>query len=389
MHQMRFLKILAICITLFLAPFFAFAQTITEITETTPSEEFTSAQAALERERVNKESQQAFDTFVNDQMKLIPKTEDIRRNSIREYLDIKTYPKNPGPNETVRVTVESYLTDLNKATLIWSLNGKVIQRGVGLKMFSFQNGASGRTTSLTILIITNAGEYITKELTWNPVGVTILWEADTYTPPFYKGKALITPQARIRAIAIPDNAGAQNMLGGGELVYVWKKDGNAVPTASGYGKNSFSFLGPKPYGETNVRVTVSSTDDTVKSEIQLDLPLAKPFILFYEDHPLLGVWQNNTLNTNLKLAKKEFSVSAEPYFFSIEKEEAPTFLYKWSLNSKPIPNIGRGITLRNETGEEGSSALALTMYGLKQTFQSASRSLTIDFADEESARPTF
>lgn len=380
---MRFLKIIATSSALvLLSPLFVFAQVSTTVAEQPDAID-------IARENAKREIQQMKDDINAEYMNLVPKTEDIRADSIREYLDVKTIPKNPAPHETVRVTIESYITDLNKATISWSLNGRLIERGAGKKAFSFQNGSSGETTRLSISITTNKGEVITKELSWSPVGITIMWEANTYTPPFYKGKALMTPQAIVRATAVPDSIGTRNALSAGDLVYIWKKDGNAVPNASGYGKNSFSFLGPKPYGETKVSVQVSSTDDTVKSEMQVTLPLTKPFILFYEDHPLLGVWHNRALGSGLSLTKKEFSINAEPYFFSTETGEAPELLYSWSLNSKPVTNISRAITLHNEAGQNGNSALNLTMRGLRKTFQTASHSLMISFTTEGSSRPTF
>jgi len=364
---MRFLNTIALLILAFLMPSFAFAQTST-----------TSATV-----------QQQIDKIVQDRLNSAPSAADIRTGAIGDYLDVKTSPQNPGPNETIRITVESYLSDLNKATISWWVDGKLVERGLGKTTFSFRNGASGSTTRLTISITTNAGERVTKELSWSPVGITMLWEANTYTPPFYRGKALMTPQASVRAIAIPDNTGTRNALDAGNLVYTWKKDGTAVPTASGYGKNSFSFPGPKPYGESKVSVQVSSVNDTIKTDMNVVLPLSNPFILFYENHPLLGTWYNRALGDNLTLAQKEFSLSAEPYFFSNETGEAPTLAYNWTLNGKDIVNPGRAITLRNETGGKGDSLLTLTMRGLKQTFQTANQDLGIHFTTKESSQPTF
>ncbi len=368
-------------------PFFTFAQTTdtsatnAELVELT--QQINDIRKTLETPNLDAQKKQVADAIKNLPSEFLPTAESIRANAISEYLELKTSPNNPGPRELVQVTIESYLSDLSKATISWSVNGKLIKKGIGEKSFSFQNGDSGKTTRLAVSILINDGSQIERDLLFNPVGVTILWEADTHTPPFYKGKALMTPQARVRVVAIPDVANA------GNLVYVWKKDGSVVSEASGYGKNSFLFSGPKPYGDTKVRVQVSSLDNAVNSEMRVALPLASPFILFYEDHPLLGTWYGRNLSSGLILRKKEFSVKAEPFFFSNEVSEAPALVYNWSLNGKRVTNLGRMITLRNETGENGVSLLTLAMYGIKQTFQSASKSLTINFNVSESTRPSF
>lgn len=376
MYALRFFLVSA----LFTLPFFAFAQTSTT-TATTTAEQPVQADVILQAQ---------IDQLILDRLNLLPKLEDVKKNSIRDLLDVQISPSNPGPNVTIRVAIESYLSDMNKADISWSLNDRVVLSGVGKKSFSFQNGASGKTTKLTISIITNGGENIIKEYSWTPVGVTLFWEADTYTPPFYRGKPLLSPQAKVKVIAVPDNTGTQSALDAGNLVYVWEKDGTTISDASGYGKNSFSFTGPKPLDKTNVKVRVSSIDDTINSDARVYLSLSNPFIIFYEKHPLLGVLYNQPFSTTLSLTKKEFSISAEPYFFSNERSEIQTLKYTWSVNGNTVQNYGRDITLRNETGAKGSSAVSLAVRGTIQTFQKANRGLMVNFTESTSSnRPTF
>lgn len=374
---MRHLRVTTLCLIIvgFLcAPFFVFAQTTT---------------TAVQPTQGTSELQRQIDQLMQGRLDMLPKIEDTRTSAIRDNLDIKTTPQKPGPLETVRVSIESYLSDLNKATIGWALNGKLIERGIGRKVFSFQNGPSGKTTRLTISITTNTGDSLIKEISWNPFGLTVLWEADTYTPPFYRGKALLTAQAKVRAVALPDNMGGQNALDAGNLVYVWEKDGTKISEASGYGKNSFFFSGPKPYERMNVKVSASSVNDTINSDTRINLPLSQPFILFYEKHPLLGVWYNRPFDTNITLSRKEFSMSAEPYFFSSETSETPALKYDWAINGNATQNYGRTITLRNDTGGKGDSAISLAMRSIRQTFQSASQELLVHFTEDTASRPTF
>lgn len=373
MYSMRSVALSALLGGFIFAPLFTFAQTSTTTAEQPVSQ-----------------LQQQIDQLIRDRMNSMPTAGEIRASSISNYLEVKTVPENPGPSEMVSVSIESYLADLNKSTISWSLNGKVVDRGIGRKSFSFQNGLSGKTTRLTISITTNAGENITKELSWNPVGLTILWEADTYTPPFYKGKALLTAQANVKAVAIPDNTDGQNALSAGNFVYVWEKDGTVVSESSGYGKNFLSFTAPKPYGDAKVKVKASSVNNSINSETRVSLSLSQPIILFYEKNPLLGVLYNQPFGSETTLSKKEFTVVAEPYFFSSETSEVPTIKYDWSVNNKTTQSYGRTITLRNDTGEKGESVVSLSMRGLKQTFQNASKELRVHFTGGESAeRPIF
>lgn len=374
MNSLRFLVVGV----LFTLPLFAFAQTATT-TETV-------------EQPVTQENQPLKDPdqIAIDRLNLLRKIPDVRSSAISNLLDIKISPSNPGPNQTVRVSIESYLSDMNKATITWYLDGRVVSNGIGKKSFSFQNGATGKTTVLSVSILTNTGEYITKEFSWTPVGVTLFWEADTYTPPFYRGKPLLSPQARVMVVAVPDNTGGQNALSAGGLVYLWEKNGTVMSEYSGYGNNSFTLVGPKPYDETNVKVRVSSIDDTMGSEARVYLPLSNPFILFYDNNPILGALYNHPVGTTLDLSKKEFSLIAEPYFFSNERGNTPTLKYTWLVNGKDVQNYGRTITLRNETGSKGQSDVSISMRGTKQSFQTASRGVRVNFTEgTSSSRPIF
>lgn len=367
MKSLRFLVVSA----LFTMPFFVFSQTSTTTVEQTriqgdPSE--------TEMDRLN----------------LLLKIPDVRSSAVGSLLDVKVSPQAPGPNETIHVSVESYLSDLNKATITWSLNGRIATQGIGKTSFSFQNGPSGKTTNLVVSILTNKNESVVREFSWTPVGITLFWEADTYTPPFYRGKPLLSPQASVKLIATPNSLDPQKTLSAGNLVYLWEKGGVAIQGSSGYGKNYLTLVGPKPYDDTSIKVRVSSIDDTIMSEASTYLPLTNPFILFYDKNPLLGVLYNHPLGTTLNLTKKEFSINAEPYFFSNEKGVAPSLKYTWSVNGKEVQNDGRNITLRNESSAKGSSQVSLAMRGLKQTFQTGSKSLRVNFTEAtSSARPTF
>lgn len=357
-------------------PIFVFAQVTTTVAEQ-PKEEISPAIKAI-------------NDMADSRMKSLLEMADVHTNAISKFLVIRTTPTNPGPNTKVTVSLESYLSNLDKANITWTLNGAVASRGIGKSSFSFQTGASGKTTNLTVTIVTNDGSMVVKNLSWTPVGITLFWEADTYTPPFYRGKPLLTPQARVKLVATPDSTGSQNALDAGKLVYVWEEMSKTSPEASGYGKNTFIMKGPKPYDETNVKVRVSSVDDTMNSESRVFLTLSDPFILFYDKNPLLGVLYNKPFTSALNLTKKEFSLSAEPYFFSNERGDEPTLDYTWSVNGGKVQNSGRNITLQRSADAKGAANISLEMRGMRETFQKADQNLRVNFAETTStARPSF
>src|SRR5258708_975218 len=86
-------------------------------------------------------------------------------------IDITMSPENPGPNETVQISIVSYTTDINAASISWQLNGVTKLAGKGKKSFSFSTGSTNTNTSLNIFITTVEGDNITKTVNIRPAGI--------------------------------------------------------------------------------------------------------------------------------------------------------------------------------------------------------------------------
>ena len=168
MYSRHFFGIISTVLLSISLPLFVSAQTAT----TTPVEVF-------DVQQYIRDMQEEAITSMDKQEREFINPLKIREKAIQDNLQISVNPPAPKAGGKVTVTVESNLTNLSKATITWTLNGVVTLRGIDKKVFSFTNGNAGETTRLTISIITNTGSPITRELSWRPVGVTLLWESDT------------------------------------------------------------------------------------------------------------------------------------------------------------------------------------------------------------------
>ena len=149
-------------------------------------------------------------------------------------LNVNVSPEYPKPNSTVYISLEMYTEKLDSSDISYYLNGKLEKSAKGLKNFSFTVGESSKTSSLEIVIKLHNGTSFSKILGVTPAGVDILWQADSYVPPFYRGKALYGPQSMLQLLANPS-------FGNNNLIYKWSVDGEAFPGISGYGKNAVSI----------------------------------------------------------------------------------------------------------------------------------------------------
>jgi hypothetical protein len=114
---------------------------------------------------------------------------------------------------------------------------------VGKKEFKFTMSESGKLVTIDFEAVPTNAPVISK--TWNfaPVDVDILWQANTYTPPFYKGKALFTPESNVTFIALFNIIIGGKRVDPSDVVYKWKVNRTVDGANSGFGKNSYNYTG--------------------------------------------------------------------------------------------------------------------------------------------------
>lgn len=293
-------------------------------------------------------------------------------------IDVELSPAVPGPNQNVKVTLSSYATNLNKASISWSLNGKIQVTGTGKTTFSFSTGDIGTTSTVDIAIIVAEGSRVDKKITVQPSQVDILWEAhESYTPPFYKGKALPIKESKIRIVALPVNR--DGSISPTTQVYNWKKNFTVDQANSGYGK--YSFILKNSYVETTDSVSVTTSSQSGSGSAgTLTLRYVEPKILIYENNPVLGLRLNRLLNKGFNLTTGEMTISAEPFYFSEYKNSIAekNMEYKWTINNSAIypPAAPNEITLRGST-EQGTANVGISITNINTLFQQAKQTLSI------------
>ncbi|OHA94046.1 MAG: hypothetical protein A3H52_00040 [Candidatus Zambryskibacteria bacterium RIFCSPLOWO2_02_FULL_39_26] len=297
-------------------------------------------------------------------------------------INVEITPETPGPNEVVYVTLTSYLTNINAATITWMVNGKTINKGVGEKTFQFTVGDMNTTTTLDVVINTAEGQAIEKTVQIKPTSVDLIWQSGGYTPPFYKGKSLFAHQNSITFIAIPHIIGSN----GGEispknLIYKWKLNGSVKDSSSGYGKNSYTMTGSLISRPLNVEVEVTSPADASLGYARTVVAPITPTIVFYKKDPLYGIGFQDALFGTEILQSKEMAIVGVPFFFSAGNQYE--LQYKWSINGVAIDNDTTQTTrvFRQNKGVSGTSNIGLSVEHLNKILQFSSVSFDLMFGE--------
>lgn len=299
------------------------------------------------------------------------------------FLEMTMVPENPEPFQSVTLTLKSSSYDLDRLKITWSVDGVEKKTEIGLKEFSTLAGRGGQKTTIKATLESDS-ELPPKgiEAYFIPSLVDLIYESLSYTPPFYKGKALNPNQGSVVVTAIPEliktngtKIPAQN------VIYLWKKDSQVVQSASGYGKNTFTFTGTVPIRDSLIEVNASSVAGDIYASKSIKITNVSPQIIFYEDSPLFGTLFNRAIQNTVKMNTDEFSVLAVPYFFGTGYATSPDLSYIWNLNGKTVENQEpkNSFTTRVEKAGVGMAEVGLKITNTAHIFQTGDNNYTLSF----------
>lgn len=300
-----------------------------------------------------------------------------------DLVNISTLPASPGALETVVVRLESFAVNLNSANIVWNVDKIFTKDGVGEKEITITTPEFGQKITIDIIIITREGERIDKKYIIAPGEVDLLWEAQTYTPPFYKGKALPTFNSLIRVTAIP----RFNSLTSSPKDYDYKWTYNRTQgLGEGLGKNS--VVVPMGYADSQVpiKVDVGFSGSDWKGSKNISISGSSPKIVLYAHDPLLGVGFHQAIPTKGSHTSKETesTIFAAPYFFSLDNLLNNQLIYTWEVDRKyTSPGLSpRYLTVVRPTNGVGSYALSLRIQNPNRILQEGRASAQISFIAE-------
>jgi hypothetical protein len=295
-------------------------------------------------------------------------------------------PLFPGPNTSVKINIRSMNADLSTSQITWDLNGKTVQKGQAKTDFVFMTGEIGKKITLVITAQEEGGQTIKKTISMIPAAVDLMWEADTYTPPLYRGKALPSTDSNIRVYALPNFVSENGVkIDPKNLNYKWRENSSDAAQFSGFGKQTMTTTGAIPMGKSSISVAVTSSDGSIRAESYLDIPSVSPFIAFYNENPLEGTSYDTGNVTTLDLRGTEATIRAEPFYFSTEdKQNSQT--YSWTLNGSPTTPDSENpqlITLRKESQDiVGKATVGLSIKSLDKLFQEARSTLVVNLGNK-------
>ncbi|MFZ2522014.1 MAG: hypothetical protein WAX44_01910 [Minisyncoccia bacterium] len=312
---------------------------------------------------------------------------------INNSVNMEVIPLSPRAYQTVRVTLTNYIKDLDSSTITWQVNGRTEASGKGIKNFSFTVGGISQTTTLEIIVVFNNGSVERKKINIKPSDVDLIWQSESFVPPFYKGKRMFSHENRLSIIAFPHMTNENGVeINPKSLVYKWSKSENVVSEASGYGKNIYTFNGPLISRSQNITVEVTSPDNPgLRAFARFDLPPVEPELIFYRKNPLYGIELQRALAGEVELKdSKEIVVIGMPYYFGVLNSFSSDLLYKWAINGVQVAESSGNIqTFRQKEGVSGTANISLSIENTEKILQYASTKFNLKFGEISLSNPIF
>lgn len=274
-------------------------------------------------------------------------------------LTLTMTPEYPAPGETVQLSVSSYALDINRSTIVWKAGDTVIKEGEGESQATITAGNVGSVTTITVEVTSESGQFGTGEARIAPADIQILWSTDSYVPPFYKGKKIAGPSAKIDAYARVEFSNGTRAVAEKDIIYTWYRGNTVLSAISGRGKSRVTLTGPV-FGTETFRVVAESVDRSRYAEGEMRVTAQESQLKLYEHHPLYGILYHRAFVGDVNTVEKELRVTAVPYFAHTNSPHSLS--YEWTVNDTPVtahPEEPETLTI-NASGFTGDINLRLT-----------------------------
>ena len=301
---------------------------------------------------------------------------ELPEQSYFDEVNMTIVPEYPKPNEQFTATIQSYAHNIPGNNIQWYIGDVLLTQGQGLNTLTLKAPIAGESLQITAKI----GTIATAQRTIQPTVVDIVWEADTYTPTQYQGRALPVDSSNIIAQAIPHIPNKDTTT----LIYNWYKNDTFLAQHSGPEKDTIRIPSPGLFEEYILSVTITNTQGYTLGQTGVKIKTTEPEIVFYPKIPLTGITFSQALTKeNMNIPNIEPTLVAIPYFFSIQTPEE--IIYSWNIHGAQAlqEENQNSITLTNTTPQ---ITITLTARNPQTLLQSTKQSITISKTPNEATQ---
>ena len=254
-------------------------------------------------------------------------------------LTLSISPPYPSPNAAVHMEARSNSVDLDTLDVSWYKDGEKIGGGAGIKEIDVVAGALGSEVAIEVVAREDGFAVASAQARIVPTEVDLLFESDSYVPPFYKGRAMPSAGTLLRLEAIPRFKRADgSFVAANDIIFTWKRGVSVISSASGRGKATAVLESPGLFGADLISVEARTPDGKFYGVAGTRIAATEPRLLLYKDHPLFGVMYQQALAVQSFVPETEMSFAAVPYFAEATEANDARLIYAWRINGNEVAN---------------------------------------------------
>lgn len=270
---------------------------------------------------------------------------------VPDPVSLSSSPTSPTPGQDFTVTASTPTFDRNTAVFSWIVDGRARPdlSGQGKNKISLKAGKIGSVTRVGLNVSTPQGQDGSAQVSVRVSDLTLTWFAETYTPKWYKGKALAIPDSVVNIVAHPEIVIGGRTFAPESLIYSWDF-ADQEKALSGVGEQVFRIKTSLfPRDTHHIKVRVEDAQKQISQEKEIFLLSTKPKVVIYPSSPLGGPEVRSAPSVSIAPQEDTRDFVAEPFYLPVVSKQNLT--YDWNVSgSKLKGNTGREFSLSLNIG---------------------------------------
>lgn len=254
---------------------------------------------------------------------------------IPEPLSLSASPSSPSSGQTVTFQAATPSFDKNATFFTWTVQG-VLRRdlsGLAKDAITVVAGDVGSAIRVSVASNNTSGSS-SVSVTAYVTDLALPWHAETYTPAWYKGKALPVQNSVVAVSAIPTIIIGGVRIAHENLIYHWSLD-DEENISEGLGQQTFRMqTSDLPKTSHWVRVVIEDIKKIVRKEGEVFIIPGAPRAALYAITPLGGIEPRAAISIFTAAARGVLDFQIEPFFFSSKTRKKLS--YQWTLAGAAI-----------------------------------------------------
>ncbi|MBY0538735.1 hypothetical protein K2P47_05065 [Patescibacteria group bacterium] len=294
---------------------------------------------------------------------------DITGESVSIVLD----PQYPNPGDQVTATIDDYAFNGGGANITWFFDGLSAPNVSNSRTITFTAPAVDTTMTIIARLEFQNGKTLEARRVIKPLYLDLIIEPQTYTPLFYKGRALPTKGSVVNINALLQNKNGP--VNSTDYSYSWTLNNKSVYGGARIGGNWGQIIVPHGQSST-ITISVQDKSGTTVARKLVAIPTVELDVQLYEIRSLLGLGQK-AISGDFIITGNSASIKAVPYYLDTRAVSNNLFT-EWSINNQPIVNEGYDpFEINLERGTAGSAQIGFKVRNLSELLQSDETSIRV------------